>query len=352
MAVPNNQIGFECEFVEAPADYLQSECPICLHILREPYQVTCCRKSFCRQCIERVKGSNKPFPCCNKGGFNGFPNLGLQQPLYGFKVYCVNKEVGCEWRGELGKLDNHLNLNLQADKEHEGCVFAEIECSYCSDFIKRNKLLHHKNELCDKRPFSCEYCNVYESMYDDVIHNHWPVCGCYPVQCPNKCGSFPERQKLDDYVGKECPLTVVECDFHYAGCEVRLPRRNMPDHLKDGLVAHFSLLAVNYSLLAESHKRQQDEIEALNKTYYQEEIKALKGRQEEEIKTMKGEIDKLKKQTEYLRLNMPIFPMDFIVKNPDSWSSTPFYSHNQGYISIISHSLVYYYSLLPHARGF
>ena len=327
MAVSKNLVGFECEFVEAPVDYLQSECPICLHILREPYQVTCCGKSFCRQCIERVKGSNKQCPCCNKGSFNGFPNLGLQQPLYGFKVYCVNKEVGCEWRGELGKLDNHLNLNLQANKELEGCEFAEIECSYCSDFIKRNKLLHHKNELCDKRPFSCEYCNVYKSMYDDVIHNHWSVCACFPVQCPNKCGAFPERQKLDDHVGKECPLTVVECDFHYAGCEVRLPRRNMPDHLKDGLVAHFSLLAV-------SHKQQQDE------------IKALKMKQEEEMKAMRGEIDKLNKRTEHLRL---IFPIDFRVEHPyrymmrNPWSSTPFYSHSQGYklqITFLSHVLL------------
>ena len=331
MAVSKNQVGFECEFVEAPVDYLQSECPICLHILREPYQVTCCGKSFCRRCIERVKGSNKPCPCCNKGGFDDFPNLGLQQPLYGFKVYCVNKENGCDWRGELGKLDDHLNLNTQDrdDKELEGCEFAEIECSYCSDFIQRNKLLYHKNVLCDKRPFSCEYCNEYESIYDDVIHNHWPVCGCYPVQCPNKCGAFPERQTLDDHVGKECPLMVVECDFHYAGCEVRLPRRNMPEHLKDGLVAHFSLLAM-------SHKRQQEEIQAyqkkiqaLNKTH-QEEIKALERRQGEEIKVMRGEINKLKK-------HMQIIPLDFRVENyrrytmSNPWSSTPFYSHSQGY---------------------
>ena len=336
MAVSKNLgVGFECEFVEPPADYLQSECPICLHILREPYQVTCCGKSFCRLCIERVKdhSSNKPCPCCNKDDFNDFPNLGLQQPLYGFKVYCINKEDSCDWTGELGKLDDHLNLNpTHEDKELEGCEFAEIECSYCSDFIKRNKFLHHKNELCDKRPFSCEHCNEYESTYDDVIHNHWPVCGCYPVQCPNKCGAFPERQKLDDHVGKECPLTVVECDFHYAGCEIKLPRRNMPDHLKDGLVAHFSLLAV-------SHKRQQEEIQAYQNAIkiQQEEIKALE-RSQKEIRTIKEEVNKLKKQTEQLRLNVRmIFPIDFTVENPtkhvsgNQWSSIPFYSHNQGY---------------------
>ena len=303
--------GFECEFLEDPPQWLQTECPICLHILREPYQVTCCGKSFCRLCIERVKGDLKPCPCCNAEDFNDFPNKGLQQPLYGFKVYCSKKEKGCEWKGELRQLDKHLNVDPQDADTEKGCEFAETECCYCSDVVIRSKLLHHKNELCDKRPFSCEYCNKYKSTYDDVIHNHWPVCGCYPARCPNECGAFPERQKLNDHMRKECPLTMVECDFHYAGCEVQLPRRTMPDHLKDGLVAHISLLAV-------SHKQQQEK--------YQEEIKALT-----------EEVNELKIQTQQLRLHTRIVPVDFVVESPytysatSRWSSTSFYSHSQGY---------------------
>jgi hypothetical protein len=77
------------------------------------------------------------------------------------------------------------------------------------------------------------------------------VCGCYPVQCPNECGAYPQRKRVKIHVRSGCPLTVVKCDFHYTGCEVRLPRRNMPDHLKD---AHFSLLAVSHSTLADDSK--------------------------------------------------------------------------------------------------
>ena len=321
------RIGFECKFLEDPPQWLQTECPVCLHILREPYQVTCCGKSFCRLCIEWIKGDLKPCPCCNAESFNDFPNKGLQQPLYGFKIYCSKKENGCEWKGELGQLDNHLNMNPQGDTEElEGCEFAEIKCCYCSDVVVRSKLLHHKNELCDKRPFSCEYCNEYDSTYDNVIHNHWPVCGCYPVRCPNECGAFPERQQLDDHVEKECPLTVVECDFHYAGCEVKLPRRNMPDHLKDGLVVHISLLAV-------SHKQQQ---ELLKKQ--ENEISTLKRRHQDEVKALTEEMNELKIQMKQLTLHTQIVPVDFTVENPytcnylfGAWSSTSFYSHIQGY---------------------
>ena len=68
MAAPA-RVGFECGFLEDPPKWLQTECPICLHILRDPYQVTCCGKSFCRLCIDRVKGDLKPCPCCNTENF-------------------------------------------------------------------------------------------------------------------------------------------------------------------------------------------------------------------------------------------------------------------------------------------
>lgn len=328
MEVSKNQVRFECEFLNDPPRWLQIECPICLHILREPHQVTCCGKSFCRQCIEMIIDSNKPCLCYKQDNFNDFPNKGLQQPLYGFKVYCSNKEIGCEWKGELGKLDIHLNQNFQSDDaQFEGCEFAEIECSYCSDIIVRNRLLHHENELCDKRPFSCKYCSSYESTYEEVIHNHWPVCGHHPVQCPNECGAFPLRLKLENHVAKDCPLTLVKCEFHYAGCMVKLPRRNMPDHLKESgsLVTHLSLLAV-------SHKQQQEEMRLLSKRY-QEEIKVLKKRHQDEIKTLTEHVGKLTIKTNQICSHVQIVPIEFSIENPrnNNWSSTPFYSHSQGY---------------------
>ena len=320
-------VGFESEFVEEPPKYIQTECPICLLILREPFQVTCCGKSYCKECIELVKTVKRACPCCKEENYNDFPNKGLQQPLYTFQVHCSNKVDGCEWKGELGQLDNHLNLNiLSEENELEGCAFANIKCSYCSAIVIRNSLQHHKNELCDKRPFSCEYCNDYKSTYDDVIHNHWPVCGSHPVQCPNKCGAFPQRQDCEKHVSSDCPLTVVECDFNFAGCEVKLPRKEMPDHIKDSLVPHFSLLAL-------SHKKQQEVIKSLD-----DEISALKAETKvihshsEEISTLKQKQIELEK-----RCFTGTFPVKFVVQNINQytgskkWVSEHFYSHPYGY---------------------
>ena len=123
--------GFECEFVEKPPKAVQSECPICLLVLREPYQATCCGKSFCKECIERINANNQDCPTCNDKNFNLFHNLGLQQSLNDFEVYCSHKSKGCEWRGELRELDKHLNSDPPADKSLEGCPFTFIKCPLC-----------------------------------------------------------------------------------------------------------------------------------------------------------------------------------------------------------------------------
>ena len=120
--------GFECEFIEKPPNAVQSECPICLLVLREPYQATCCGNSFCRQCADRAKARNQVCPTCNDRNFNLFHNLGLQRSLYDFQVYCTHKSKGCEWTGELRELDNHLNSDPPADESLQGCSFTLIKC--------------------------------------------------------------------------------------------------------------------------------------------------------------------------------------------------------------------------------
>lgn len=120
--------GFECEFVEEPQKAFQSECPICLLILREPHQASCCGKSFCKECVEQVRDKSPCCPACKVEDFHIFHNKGLQQSLYDFRVYCSSKEEGCEWTGELRELDKHLNKDPLAGKSLEGCSYIAINC--------------------------------------------------------------------------------------------------------------------------------------------------------------------------------------------------------------------------------
>ena len=139
--------GFECEFVEKPPRTFQSECPICLLVLREPYQAICCGKNFCKRCIHCIKAANQVCPTCNDKDFTLFVNKGLQQSLYDFQVYCTHKSKGCEWTGELRELNNHLNSDPQADKSLQGCPFTLIKCPLnCETKLTRQDMPFHLND--------------------------------------------------------------------------------------------------------------------------------------------------------------------------------------------------------------
>ena len=162
----------------------------------------------------------------------------------------MHQKSGCEWTGELGELDRHLNLDPELSEQLVGCGFAAVLCTHCREYFQRRHVHVHETESCPQRPFSCDYCEDYGSVYQDVVNSHWPVCKCYPVPCPNECGVSPERQNVETHVNTVCPLTVVNCDFHYTGCEVQLVRKDMPAHLAESLAAHISLLTTQTQKLA------------------------------------------------------------------------------------------------------
>ena len=315
-------IGFDCEFVKPPpSEYIQSDCPVCLQINREPHQVTCCGMKFCKACIEHIKAIKKPCPTCN-GQFSIFADKGLKQSLYSLKVRCSHQKDGCEWTGELRQLDEHLNTDPQPDKQLDGCKFVEIACFYkCGNHQQRRYIQNHQIKDCPKRPFSCEHCQDYKSTYDDVTNNHWPVCGSFPVPCPNQCGSTIQRQNIDSHVADECPLTTINCDFHHVGCAVKLPRQDMPEHLRENLLTHISLLAT-------SHAKQQHKITSL----------------EAENRILKTKINELEPMKQLLTTAPPIVnsrPLGPPVltmtnfrqhkRDKDQWYSPPVYTHHHGY---------------------
>ena len=236
------ETGFDCEFVEKPRE-LQPDCPICLHILREPHQTTCCGNSFCKTCIKRIEEDGKPCPTCNEVTFNSFHDKRLQHTLYDFQVVCSNSQMGCEWKGELRELEKHLNANPTPEKQLDGCQYEMVACVFCHAEYMRKDIQLHQGSKCGKRPYSCEYCGNYQSTCDDVTDNHWPVCPCRPIQCPNDCGVYPERRNLAIHLEKECKNQIKMCKFKYAGCHATLHPEDVQSHMEENVSHHLSLLA-------------------------------------------------------------------------------------------------------------
>ena len=126
------------------------------------------------------------------------------------------------------------------------------------DWFQRRHIASHQKGVCPERPFTCEYCHEYKSTFTDVTEKHYLDCELYPVTCPNKCRKDPfKKHDIQRHIEDECPLAEINCPLHYAGCEVRLPRKDMPGHMTD-TVTHLALLAtVMQSLLKENQEVRQ-----------------------------------------------------------------------------------------------
>ena len=196
------EAGFECKFVVVPPNTLPFECPICQFVLREPYQVTCCHKSFCKVCIRRLKAESKPCPVCQVVKYDLFHDVFLHQTLCEYRVYCPHKSKGCRWSGEIRDLERHLNCDPPADKVLEGCPYTLIECPliYIARLRRRALPVLLKEESLH--------------MKKELLHMKGPLPvneGPLPVKegpLPVKEGPLPVKE--ESLPVKEGPLSVKE----------------------------------------------------------------------------------------------------------------------------------------------
>ena len=81
-------------------------------------------------------------------------------------------------------------------------------------------------------------------MYVYITEKHYSECRNYPVSCPNDCKQDKMfRYQLKDHLNTSCPLQPVECEFSWAGCEVKLKCQDLPKHCSDNIQIHLSLVA-------------------------------------------------------------------------------------------------------------
>ena len=232
MASPQES-GYQCQFVDSVKD---CECPLCLHVTREPFLTSCCGQHFCQVCISRILTDNKPCPFCKNTGFSTFFDKKQKRRVLDLKVYCDKKTEGCQWVGDLGELEKHLG---------ENCQFIEVNCpNNCGLALQLRLVAKHQANNCLNRPHSCQYCKL-KATYKEIQDNHLPVCPKYPVSCLNECGVSPlERDQLEDHL-RECPLQLVECELREMGCEEMVKRKDLARHMEEGTQKHLTLMARN-----------------------------------------------------------------------------------------------------------
>lgn len=231
----------DIDFVEKPPRQLALECPICMGILFNPHIVSCCGYHFCEKCLNKVKEEDQPCPMC-KEDYTSLLNKALQRDINQLSITCPNSkkiddaETVCEWTGELGHIEEHLNIG----ERYGDCQYLSVECVYsCGYSNKRIHLTLHEQTLCPKRPYSCDYCNDYQSTCEDVTERHWLECEDYPVECPNVCTlRYLSRGRLQEHLDNICELQEVNCPYSWAECTVRTQRVKLQVHLDASLNFH------------------------------------------------------------------------------------------------------------------
>jgi len=212
--------GYDYEFVDTPHDrYL---CKICIHPCRDPHLSTCCGHNFCKSCLNDVKRTTRACPCCRDKQFFTVINKQADREIREFCVVCTNKGRGCEWKGELNDIRNHL-------ENSDGCQFEDVTCSNkCGILLQRQCLTGHVETECLFRKVDCWYCHI-TGEFKFIDGKHKDQCPKFPVPCPNKCEIGSILRADQEVHRKECPLEIVQCSNL---CGETLERQSLATHVK------------------------------------------------------------------------------------------------------------------------
>ena len=94
-----------------------------------------------------------------------------------------------------------------------------MKCELCKVFqAPLEELKQHQEKLCPARFVVCPNgCGA--SMKLSSVENHTEnKCPNHLVVCPNGCGRSMKLSTVKVHMENECQLSVVNCEFAYAGC--------------------------------------------------------------------------------------------------------------------------------------
>jgi len=234
----------EVELVN-PQEKDQFKCFLCLGLLNDPHQTTCCGQHICCKCSGQVTQPRCPF--CKHESFNCFRDINMGRRVDDRKVYCTNKELGCPWLGEHRNLVSHL----KPDKVDGSCDFVVVKCpnTGCTQELQRRKLTLHIKE-CQYRLVTCNTCKRSMTVLD-MNNKHIP-CPALLVTCPNSgCKKSLPRLNFSQHL-KECEFQLALCPI--MGCNEKLQQRQLDNHLKVNITQHQLAMSKQMFLLQEKHQ--------------------------------------------------------------------------------------------------
>ncbi|KAK3582699.1 hypothetical protein CHS0354_013050 [Potamilus streckersoni] len=232
----HGQCGYDAVFEpEVDRKYV---CPICLAVMRDAMQTSCGHR-FCRTCILGVSVGRSVSKCpLDNTLFHRdsgiFEDIAVRREILSLRVRCDHKDNGCDWVGELRKLQEHSS----------SCPFLMTTCQNgCGVSILLRDVANHLTS-CEHRLVHCMHCKL-QVIFADLTKHQVLMCQKFPVCC-TLCGRTGIcREDIPRHIEKEtgdCSHVIVTCQFFLIGCQFQDRRHKMPDHYRDSAHYHNILL--------------------------------------------------------------------------------------------------------------
>lgn len=170
--------GYSCKLVNQPKE-LQTECSVCLQLLRAPEMVSCCGNKFCQPCISHVLSKSNRCPLRGQTNITTMADRQLARTLNSLEIHCAHYEEGCPWTGEMRMLEGHLNQQRGKPGPDwlKGCSYVTVKCKHCHRKYQRREVEYHMTVCpearipCQYREFGCKVILTRKKMTDHLASN-------------------------------------------------------------------------------------------------------------------------------------------------------------------------------------
>ena len=138
------------------------------------------------------------------------------------------------------KVESVPRENMEAHRKV--CQLEIVIClNFCGVQFERQHLTTHMENECSNRIVECQHCHILGFHICIKGPLHINLCPKLPLPCPNKCevGNVP-REDMEAH-RKECPLEMIQCEYHNVGCEVMMARKDMEKHENEKMKEHLMM---------------------------------------------------------------------------------------------------------------
>ena len=153
------------------------------------------------------------------------------------KKECPKLPLPCPNKCEVGSVPR---ADLEAHRKE--CQLEIVNClNKCGKQFERRLSNSHMETECVNRIVECSHCHTLGLHNEINDAQHRNLCPKLPLPCPNKCKIVSVPCEDMEAHRKECPLEIIQCEYHDLGCEIMIVREDQEKHDNEKMKEHLMM---------------------------------------------------------------------------------------------------------------